>query len=599
MKSFFKTLLASCLGMTLALVILFFVVFGWITKLVISSVAEPDSPPIKPHSILKIDFSSISEVSIERPLEKVLNPNGNALTLTDVISGIRKAKNNPDIEGIYLSMEQPTIGAASVEAVRRALLDFKKSGKFIVAYGDNFSQKGYLIATTADRLALNPEGMIPLVGLSLNTMLYKNALDKLGVKMNVFKVGTFKSAVEPYILSDKISDANREQQEEFLSGLWNSYLGMISESRGISKEELNKYAQEGTALDAAEKYLSMGLVDTLVLRSEVEGIVKGFMEEPPKTLHQVTLAQMQQQPDLYPKGGDAVAVVYAEGEIMDEGVPNPLEPQHSISYKLAERIAKLEEDEGVKAVVLRINSPGGSAFLSEQIYQAIRKLSEKKPVVASMGDYAASGGYYIAAAANKIVAERNTLTGSIGIFGLMPDASSLASKIGISVDAVSTSPYASLVIATGDGSSLLNPMSPEAQEKMQALVERGYKTFLSRVSQGRGMTPQEVDQVGQGRVWLGSKAQELGLVDLLGGLDLAIEEAAKLAKLDPGYAVRYDKRESSLLEALLGEAGEAVSDRFEAGIFSKELEREARVTLKRIMSHSGLQARLPYSLSIY
>lgn len=605
MKNFFKMVFASCLGVLLSLIALIFILVIVVPVLIISAVSSRDTlPELRDNTILKIDVSQISEVKVSDPLEELMSFGGGSaytrtISLTDAVMAIRSAKNNPNIKGIYLNVENIAAGMATLEELRRCLTDFKASGKFIYSYADAYSQKAYYLSSIADKVWLNPEGSVGLLGVASGNLMLRSALDNLGVKMEVFKVGTYKGAVEPYIL-DKLSEPNREQIQTYIDGIWTSIVESVAEVRGVSVDSLRQYVNRGDLLQGAQSLVDKGLVDSLVYRADIPDLLVAQQLPQLKAddLRMITLPDMAMLADELSFSKDRVAVVYAEGEISElsaSGVYGGVGNQ--IDYSLATKLRELADKDDVKAVVLRINSPGGSAFLSEQIWREMVSLKKKKPVVVSMGDLAASGGYYISAAANEIIAEANTLTGSIGIFGMVPNAEQLARKIGVSMDVVKTSEFADLEAAGPLGVSI-SPMSAQTREQIQLMVERGYKTFISRVAEGRGMTLEQVDAVGQGRVWLGSKALELGLVDKIGGLDVAIQRAAALAKL-ADYSVDYDIRSVSILDALMNEVR---TDKFVArlrGWAMTEQEREMFRLMQQATQRTGIQARLPYEFMPY
>lgn len=555
---------------------------------------------ILPNSILKISLSTLSEQVVTEdwrslPLGFGLPQNQETpVSLTDALASIRKAKSDDRIEGIYLSLDSYDAGLASTTDLRAALLDFKKSGKFIYAYADAYGQKAYYLATVADKIFLNPEGSVDLIGLASSHLFFKDALAKLGIKAEVFKVGTYKSAVEPYILN-QMSEPNKEQVREYLAGLWSHLLQGISQGRKISVDSLRAYADAGIAFEEGKRFVESRLVDSLVYRLDMPDVIGDRLGLDRYELRQVTLADLINEPDPADKASSnspVVKVIYAEGEIADGS--------EGITSDLAQRLRDVRDDDDVEAVVLRINSPGGSAFLSEQIWHEIHELRETgRTVVASMGDVAASGGYYIASAADAIVASPVTLTGSIGIFGLYPDGSEMAKNLGLQLDVVQTSRYADLGASSLFGISL-RPLSADQRSLIQRQVDRGYKTFLSRVSEGRDMNLDRLDSIAQGRVWLGAKAKSLGLVDELGGLDVAIRRAAQIAGLEAGkYRVSYGQTSRSWLEDLFDTNS---SDSFQArlrGFLMSDEEKKLQQYLRLTTRYSGLQARLPYEFLPY
>ncbi len=599
MKSFFKTFLAALLALVAGsgcIMIFFFVgVAGLIGSL--SSLGDSNAVPInvEQHTVLKIDVAQLHDVVSVNPFDSFSSSTATQpISLTQAIRAIADAKNNPNIEALYLNVEGLEAGMASVDELRLALQDFKASHKPIIAYGDSYSQKAYYLASVANQIYLNPLGSIELIGIASGEMMYKDALDKVGIKMEVFKVGTFKSAVEPYILN-KISDANKLQKQEYIDGLWSSILQGISTERKVNADSLNAEVNKGLAFVNSDKYVQTKLVDKLLYRDQIDSVFAAQLKVKKSELKMVNLSALaaQQTDDIEVKDG-VVQVIYAEGEITQANISPFAAGVSTIGAGLGDRLREAAEDDDVKAVVLRMNSPGGDAFLSEQLWHAVKQLRSKKPVVVSMGDYAASGGYYISSAANRIVAQPNTLTGSIGIFGLFPNFSELVQKVGVNVEVVKTNDFADLTI-----SMPYKPLTNEQRALIQGHVERGYDVFLSRVAEGRHMTKAQVDSVGQGRVWLGRKAQTLGLVDKLGGLDVAIKEAASLAKLSD-YSVDYGVTRVNVWEELFKSS--SPSNEFIARLrnaFLTDEERKAIRIMQGVTRYSGIQARLPYDFEPY
>ena len=599
MKSFFKTFLAALLALVAGsgcIMIFFFVgVAGLIGSL--SSLGDSNAVPvnIEQHTVLKIDVAQLHDVVSVNPFDSFsLSTATQPISLSQAIRAIADAKNNPNIEALYLNVEGVDAGMASVDELRLALQDFKASHKPIIAYGDSYSQKAYYLASVANQIYLNPLGSIELIGIASGEMMYKDALDKIGIKMEVFKVGTFKSAVEPYILN-KISDANKLQKQEYIDGLWSSILQGVSTERKVNADSLNAEVNKGLAFVNSDKYVQTKLVDKLLYRDQIDSVFAAQLKVKKSDLKMVNLSALaaQQTDDIEVKDG-VVQVIYAEGEITQANISPFAAGVSTIGSGLGDKLREAAEDDDVKAVVLRMNSPGGDAFLSEQLWHAVKQLRSKKPVVVSMGDYAASGGYYISSAANRIVAQPNTLTGSIGIFGLFPNFSELVQKVGVNVEVVKTNDFADLTI-----SMPYKPLTNEQRALIQRHVERGYDIFLSRVAEGRHMTKAQVDSVGQGRVWLGRKAQTLGLVDKLGGLDVAIKEAASLAKLSD-YSVDYGVTRVNVWEELFKST--SPSNEFIARLrsaFLTDEERKAIRIMQGVTRYSGIQARLPYDFELY
>ena len=457
--------------------------------------------------------------------------------LDDILSNIRAAKANDKIKGICLKGGALSVAPASAKAIRDALADFKQSGKWIIAYADNYGQMNYYIVSVADKIYLNPQGSIAWHGLGGARGYFKRILDKIGVEMQVLKVGTFKSAVEPYIRTS-MSDADRQQTEVYLHGIWDDMTAAIGESRNISVEKLNAYADEYMDVQPQEKYLEYGLVDSLVYVQTIDSVLKDLTGT--KDFKLLSHSKMNGVKRDEPEGKSQIAVVYAAGEITDEtgdGI---------VAKKMLKTLRKVQKNEDVKAVVFRVNSPGGSAYASEQIWHAVKLIQEQGiPVVVSMGDYAASGGYYISCEADYIFAEPTTLTGSIGIFGLIPNIAKLRDKIGYDVDGVGTNKHAMM-----QSNMTMKGMDENERALMQTMIERGYDTFTGRCAEGRNMPQDEIKRIGEGRVWLGKDALKLGLVDELGNIDNAIAKAAELAELEE-YSLTYYPEKTDPMEEIL------------------------------------------------
>lgn len=523
MKSFIKTVLACLVGIIIAG---FLFIFGLISMIGVAVSMGGEDTGIKENSVLFLDLDgAVSERADENPFASVMGDKLKVYGLDDILASIKEAKRNSSIKGIYLQAGLMEASPASLEEIRGELASFKESGKFVVAYGDQYSQGLYYLATVADKLIVNPEGSIGWHGLAAQPVFFKGLLDKLGVEMQIFKVGTYKSAVEPFIATE-MSDANREQVAEYLGSTWNDMVNAVAQSRNISPEELNGYADRYMDFCQAEEYIKCGLADTLLYKDGVMEYLKGLVGAgSDDKLELATLDDVKEKIKVDNAvgsiGKDEIAVYYAFGEI-----DGSLSTEEGInSKKVMKELRELREDKNVKAVVLRVNSPGGSAFGSEQIWREVVLLKKAKPVVVSMGDYAASGGYYISCAADCIVANSTTLTGSIGIFGMFPVAEKLLKeKAGLDFDVVKTNKMSDL-------GSFSRSFNQEEKAVMQNYVNDGYDLFLKRCADGRGMSVEDIDKVGQGRVWTGSRAKELGLVDEIGDLDKAIGIAAEKAGL--------------------------------------------------------------------
>lgn len=585
MKQFFKMMFASALGVFIAAGVMMLIGLFMAIVIVSSLSSRPAYTP-KANTVFKIQLNGVlSDYVSENPLAVLMGEGENRMALNDLLSSIRKAKESSHISGIYLESGQLATGSASLKEIREALKDFKESGKFVVAYADNYSQGNYYLCSVADKVFLNPQGMLGLVGLASQTMFYKGLLDKIGVDMQIFKVGTYKGAVEPFML-EQLSEANRRQIESYLASVWQTLTDGITASRPVTLAQVNRFADEGLCFSSPDKAVEYGLVDELKYRPEAEQYVRELAGQTDEKLRTADLNQLKSMPSATGEGKEKIAILYAEGEIMPDTPASPYDMEQRITEKMAAELIKLKNNEDVKAVVFRVNSPGGSAFVSEQIWRQVVELKKVKPIVVSMGNVAASGGYYISCGANKIVAEPNTLTGSIGIFGIFPNISGLLHKLSLSTDIVKTNTFADL----GDMS---RPMTADEKSLLQGYVERGYDTFLDRCAQGRGLTPEAVNAVGQGRVWTGSQALEKGLVDELGGIETAVQRAAELAGLSDYSRMEVSGSKDFLkdfLEKQWGEAKLSVAKQ----VLGEEYARFRAI--QRAKSAAGIQARLPFDV---
>ena len=586
MKSFFKSLLASVIGCFIALGVLFLIFFIFIAAM--SSFSSADKYILKDNTVLTLKLEGIlsDRVEEENPLLALLGDNSNpALGLEDILSSIKKAKENDKIKGIYINAGAFSASSASLKEIRDELLDFKESGKFIVSYGDVYTQGCYYLASVADKVILNPQGNIDLHGLSASPMFYKGLLEKVGIEMQIFKVGTFKSAVEPFML-DKMSDANREQVASYIGDMWSTITTEISGSRNISVEKLNQYTDSLVLFKDAKYTVQDGLADTLMYETGVKEYLKTLLIDV-KNVKDVRLASVKDITTVpyvnESKSKDIIAVLYAEGSITDGSGTDGI-----TSKRYVKEIEKLKDNDKVKAVVFRVNSPGGSAYASEQIWKAISDLKDKKPVVVSMGDYAASGGYYISCNASKIIAQPNTLTGSIGIFGMFPNVEGLTKKVGLTFDNVKTNKHA-------DFGDLTRPMRSDEKAILQNYIERGYDLFLTRCSDGRGISKDSLDMIAQGRVWTGNQALKIGLVDALGDIDTAIEEAAKLASLTD-YSLNSFPKKIDFFESLLNTQKEELTTRAMKEYLGNDY--KLFKTIKEIKEQDFVQARMPYDIDV-
>ncbi len=584
MKNFFKTTLAVFVAL-----ILFSVVSGIVSISMLGAFAAIGTAEtsLEENSILRINLSgSLVERVNEDGLEYLLaqaNNQPTPLGLNDLRSALDKATKSDQIEGVYLNCGSLSASPASAQELRTLLENFKtESGKPIYAYGDNYSQAAYWIASVADTLILNPQGTIGLVGMATQIPFFREALDKLGVKMEIFKVGTFKSAVEPYIL-DEISEPNRLQNEKMLNGIWSKMIADITASRSISADDINRFVDEGMVFGESSDIVQLGLIDGLKYRNEMTVFLK---EQFGQDYKMVSLKQMKSAPSTDKFSMNKVAVLYAVGEI-DSGSEGEMN-----SEDIVKELNRLADNDDVKAVVLRVNSPGGSAFGSEQMWFAAKQLRTKKPLIVSMSDYAASGGYYMSCIADTIVAQPTTLTGSIGIFGMFPNFAGVTDKLGINFSTVKTNELS-------DFGNTMRPMTASERVILQNYINRGYELFISRCAEGRKTTNDEIKLIAEGRVWTGADALSLGLVDVLGGLDEAIAIAATKANLTDNYAVaEYPKQKDALTQLLEDLTGEELSTRLLQWQIRKNPEFSTLNSQLSILNMQGAQAIMPYRVEL-
>lgn len=591
MKDFFKFTLATVTGIIVSSIVLFFIGIMVIFGIVSSSDTET---VVKKNSVMMLDLNGIlverTQESLENVLSMLTGDNSNVYGLDDILASIKKAKENENIKGIYIQASALGSPYASLQAIRNALTDFKESGKFIVAYSDGYTQGLYYLSSVADKVILNPKGMIEWRGIASAPIFYKDLLQKVGIEMQIFKVGTYKSAVEPFIATE-MSPANREQVTEFIGSIWGQVVSGVSDSRNISPDSLNAYADRMLMFYPAEESVKCGLADTLIYKNNVRDYLKQLANvDKDDRLPILGLDDMINVKKNVPKdkSGDIVAVYYASGEITDQSGSAASE-DGIVGNKVIRDLRKLKDDKDVKAVVLRVNSPGGSAFASEQIWHAVKELKAEKPVIVSMGDYAASGGYYISCVADTIVAEPTTLTGSIGIFGMVPNVKELADKVGITYDVVKTNKFA-------DFGNLMRPFNNDEKALMQMMITEGYDTFLTRCAEGRHMTKEAIGKIAEGRVWTGETAKKLGLVDELGGIDKALDIAVKKANLNGYTVVSYPEKKdflSTLLDTKPTNYVESQLMKSKLGDYYKDFS-----LLKNLSERSMIQARVPFELNI-
>ena len=591
MKDFIKNVLATMVGM-----FGFFIVMGVIGMMsIIGMIASGNAAQnVEKNSVFVLNLSgTISEQGSENPLSMFTGDNSLNSGLNDILSSIKKAKANDDIKGIYIEAGALATNYATLQEIRNALADFRKSGKWIVAYGDFYTQGAYYVASVADKVYINPKGAIDWHGIGAQTMFYKDFMAKFGVKWEVVKVGTFKSATETFT-EEKMSDANRLQTQTFIDGTWRNVCDAVSKSRGISVDSLNSYADSYLALQATETLVKAKMVDGMMYGDQVKDAVKKMMKlEKGDDIAQLTLNDM-----LNVKGGKVegseIAVYYAEGDIVQDPKAATMfgNNNYIASRKVCKNLEDLMNDDDVKAVVVRINSGGGDAYASEQMWHQMSELRKVKPVVVSMGDYAASGAYYMSAPASWIVAQPNTLTGSIGIFAVIPDLSGLVTtKLGVRFDEVKTNRNSTF------GNLMARPFNAEEKAMLQVSVNRGYSLFRQRVADGRRLPVESVEKIAQGRVWIATDALNIKLVDQLGGIDDAVKKAAQLAKLKDYYTSDYPAA-TSWMDNLLNSMSSS-------GTYLDEQLRQTLgdfyqpfTMLRSIDKREAIQARIPYAISI-
>ena len=589
MKQFLKYVLATVTGIILVLIIVG--ILGGIS-LVGLAAKSASTTQVEENSVYTLKLSGmLNERAASNPLAELTGQVSENLGLDEMVEAIRKAKENENIKGIYIeagafSSDTP----ASSHAIREALLDFKKSGKWIVAYSDSYTQNTYYICSVADKVYLNPEGMVDWHGLGGESYYVKDLLAKFGVKFQAVKVGKYKSAVE-MLTADQMSDYDREQTMAYLNGIWKVMLDDVSKSRKVSVDSLNAYADQLLTFADQKELVSKKMVDKLMYTDEVKGEIKKLLKiDAKEEIKQLTTGEMQNVKGAK-KEGDQIAVYYAYGEIVDSETGSMTDTDHNIvANTVCKDLEKLMNDDDVKAVVLRVNSPGGSAYASEQIWRAVTNLKAKKPVVVSMGGYAASGGYYISCNANYIYTEPTTLTGSIGIFGMFPDVSQLLTqKLGVKFSEVKTNKHS-------DFGAVSRPLNADETALLEQYIDRGYKLFRKRVADGRKLKVEQVEEIAQGRVWLGNDALPIKLVDAVGSLNDAVKKAAELAKLKEYHATAYPEEESwltSLFDSVTKksyldeEMQAALGEYYEPLRFLKSLDKQ-----------SVIQARMPYIINI-
>tara|TARA_B110000305_G_C19463625_1_gene656265 strand:- start:5978 stop:7744 length:1767 start_codon:yes stop_codon:yes gene_type:complete len=587
MLNFLKRLVGSVLTMVISFFIIFFVIIG----IIVSSSSDAEETTIKNNSVLKINFKGqiIDRGNDEIDIENIINQSEAKVGLNNILSSIEKAKKDDRIKGIYLNVENISASIATLEEIRNKLKEFKDStNKFILSYSEVYGQSAYYISSVADEIYLHPQGMLELKGLAYQGMFFKNTLEKLEVEAQIIRHGKFKSAVEPFML-EKMSKSNRMQVSRFLTSLWGDLTKGMSEGRSLSQKEINSMAQN-LLIQEADQALQYNLVDKLAFKDELVDSLKSKLNLTKD--QKINFVSLNKYKDVSVKDKNTkysknkIAVIYATGEINGgEGSPESIG-----SEGLSKTIREAREDKNVKAIVLRVNSPGGSALASETILREMALAKEAKPVIVSMGDVAASGGYYIACQADTIVANPTTITGSIGVFGVLMNAKKMMNnKLGITIDTVKTNKHA-------DIGTIFRPLTRVERQIIQNSVENVYDTFISRVALGRNLSKEYVDSVGQGRVWTGRDALELGLVDVLGGLETAIEISSNMADLQDYRIVNLPKQKDPievLLQDLMGEEVRSSIVKKELGDFY-----DTYMELKNINSMDQIQMRMPQTFEI-
>lgn len=591
MKDFIKSVLATMVG-----IFGFFIVMGVLTMMsIIGMVASSSAAQnVEENSVFVLNLSgTISDQGTDNPFSLFTGDDSQSTGLNNILSAIKKAKTNDDIKGIYIEAGALMTNYATLQEIRNALADFRKSGKWIVAYGDYYTQGAYYVASVANKVYINPKGIVDWHGIGAQTMFYKDFMAKFGVKCEVVKVGTFKSATETFT-EEKMSDANRLQTQTFINGTWQNICTAVSKSRGISIDSLNSYADSYLALQSTEMLMKAKMVDGMMYSDKVKDAVKKMMKlEKDDDIAQLTLNDMLNVKDEKVEG-DKIAIYYASGDIVQDPKAATMfgNNDYIASRKVCKDLEDLMNDDDVKAVVVRINSGGGDAYASEQMWHQMSELRKVKPVVVSMGDYAASGAYYMSAPASWIVAQPNTLTGSIGIFAVIPDFSGLVTtKLGVRFDEVKTNRNSTF------GNTMARPFNAEETAMLQASVNRGYSLFRQRVADGRHLPIESVEKIAQGRVWLATDALNIKLVDQLGGIDDAVKKAAQLAKLKEYYTSDYPAAASwmdNLLNSMTS-SGTYLDAQLRQTL--GELYQPFTV-LRSIDKREAIQARIPYAISI-
>ena len=579
MKSFLKYLFATILGLFIFSIIWVVIFFGIIG----AAMSGSKEVKISDNSVFELKLEGIL---VERHKNDVIssfaseiNSSVSEIALDDIMASIDKATDNDNIKGIYLHIGDFSASVASLQEIYKGLEKFKKTGRFIVTYADSYGNGTYYLSSIADKVYMNPSGTLALTGINISTVFFKDLLSKIGVEMQIFKVGTFKSAVEPFTQTS-MSEANRLQLTTFINSIWTEITKTIARNRGISDTEVNLYADSGLFLDDAQTAVQHKLIDSLVYSSDMKEIIEKLVGKDYNTL---TIRDMKLTAQNKEYSKNRIAIVYAVGEIDGSNKNDGID-----SEDISEDLLDIADNDKIKAVVLRINSPGGSAYGSEQIWKAISVVKSKKPIVVSMGDYAASGGYYIACNTDRIFAQPTTLTGSIGIFGIFPNIGGLTDKLGIKFDNVKTNKYS-------DFGATYRPMNTEERAILQRYINNGYELFTKRCAEGRNMNIDSLKAIAEGRIYSGTDAMRLGLVDEMGGLEEAIAFAAKKANIS-NYTLKYYPSVKSLIEQISDIFSTSVEER----IVKSQLGENYRLfrTIQRAQTTTGIKAIMPYSITV-
>ena len=579
MKSFLKYLFATILGLFIFSIIWVVIFFGIIG----AAMSGSKEVKISDNSVFELKLEGIL---VERHKNDVIssfaseiNSSVSEIALDDIMASIDKATDNDNIKGIYLHIGDFSASVASLQEIYKGLEKFKKTGRFIVAYADSYGNGTYYLSSIADKVYMNPSGTLALTGINISTVFFKDLLSKIGVEVQIFKVGTFKSAVEPFTQTS-MREANRLQLTTFINSIWTEITKTIARNRGLSDTEVNLYADSGLFLDDAQTAVHHKLIDSLVYSSDMKEIIEKLVDKDYNTL---TISDMKFVARNKEYSKNRIAIVYAVGEIDGSNKNDGID-----SEDISEDLLDIADNDKIKAVVLRINSPGGSAYGSEQIWKAVSVVKSKKPIVVSMGDYAASGGYYIACNTDRIFAQPTTLTGSIGIFGIFPNIGGLTDKLGIKFDNVKTNKYS-------DFGATYRPMNTEERAILQRYINNGYELFTKRCAEGRNMNIDSLKAIAEGRIYSGTDAMRLGLVDEMGGLEEAITFAAKKANIS-NYTLKYYPSVKSLIEQI----SDIFSTSFEERIVKSQLGENYRLfrTIQRAQTTTGIKAIMPYSITV-